>query len=320
MSQIVVISGHPNLDESNTNKLILEQLEQQVDGVEIRQLDRLYPDYEIDVEAEQAALLKADIIVLQFPFYWYSVPGLLKKWVDDVFAYNFAYGSKGDKLKGKDFLLSFTIGGPTESYEPLGYNHFTIEQLVPPLQQTAYLTGMTYHPPVYSHGMIYIPEVYNTLEDVQHKADDHAGRLVKTVKQLANSPENRIRKFVKKWFQRFDQLPDNTDFFTQGLSEDSNLKMPEGEFFGHSGFRDWYAMAKQTFKPDCDHQLEQISIRENTDDFQVNLRVRLLAETFEDSALGGQSVDMLVDETWSVFINDSNQLQISDYEILPVTA
>ena len=140
MNQVVVISGHPNLPASNTNTVILDELQFQLDNVNIRRLDELYPDYQIDIEAEQKALIDADVIVLQFPFYWYSVPALLKKWIDDVFSYNFAYGSEGDKLKGKDFILSFTIGGPEESYDPLGYNHFEIEQLIRPLQQTRILS------------------------------------------------------------------------------------------------------------------------------------------------------------------------------------
>ncbi|MDN3684446.1 hypothetical protein QW180_15975 [Vibrio sinaloensis] len=36
------------------------------------------------------------------------------------------------------------MGGPAESYDPLGYNHFTVEQLLMPIQQTAYLAGMNY--------------------------------------------------------------------------------------------------------------------------------------------------------------------------------
>ncbi len=79
MSQVLVISGHPNLDASNTNKVILNQLSDHFADIEVRQLDRLYPNYQIDVEAEQAALVKADVVVLQFPFYWYSIPALLKK-------------------------------------------------------------------------------------------------------------------------------------------------------------------------------------------------------------------------------------------------
>lgn len=184
MSNVLVISGHPNLASSNTNSLILRTVEQEVANVEIRRLDTLYPDFNIDIEAEQQALLNADVVVLQFPFYWYSVPALLKKWIDEVLAYNFAYGSKGDKLKGKDLVLSFTVGGPAESYSPLGYNHFSIETLIAPLQQTAYLTQMRFHQPVYTHGMVYIPDVYNTLEEVEARAASHATRLIAAIKAI----------------------------------------------------------------------------------------------------------------------------------------
>lgn len=196
MSKVVIISGHPNLSASHTNTLILEQLSLQLADIEVRRLDQLYPDYKVDIQAEQKALIKADIVVLQFPFYWYSVPALMKKWIDDVFSYDFAYGAKGDKLKGKDFILSFTIGGPEESYEPQGYNHFAIEQMIRPLQQTAYLAGMKYIKPIYSHRMIYIPNVYNELSEVQSRAKQHADRLAVKIKTLRKSTENKVSKFV----------------------------------------------------------------------------------------------------------------------------
>ncbi|KXF82060.1 NAD(P)H-dependent oxidoreductase [Enterovibrio coralii] len=184
MSKILVISGHPDLKASNTNSLIINELKESMENVEVRRLDTLYPTYAIDIEAEQQALIDADIVVLQFPFYWYSVPALLKKWIDDVLAYNFAYGSQGDKLKGKDMVLSFTIGGPKESYDPQGFNHFPIEELMKPLQQTAYLTQMNYHAPVYTHGMVYIEGVYNTLDAVEGRAKVHAERLIEMLKTL----------------------------------------------------------------------------------------------------------------------------------------
>ncbi|QBF83047.1 flavodoxin family protein [Shewanella maritima] len=185
MSKVLVISGHPELATSNTNTVILKQLEQGVDNIEVRYLDKLYgSDYKIDVAAEQAALQSADVVVLQFPFYWYSMPALLKKWLDDVFSYNFAYGSKGDKLKGKHLVLSFTVGGPEESYTDTDYNHFTIEQLMKPLHQTAMLAQMHYVEPIYSHGMVYIPNVYNELDEVQGRALVHADRLMTQLQQL----------------------------------------------------------------------------------------------------------------------------------------
>ena len=92
MSKVLVISGHPNLDQSNANSAILQSLTKRIDDIEVRRLDTLYSNNPIDVEAEQKALLEAEVIVLQFPFYWYSVPALLKRWIDQVFTYNFAFG------------------------------------------------------------------------------------------------------------------------------------------------------------------------------------------------------------------------------------
>ena len=320
MSQIVVISGHPDLEQSNTNTVILEQLHSGLDNVEIRRLDTLYPDFKIDVDAEQKALLAADVVVLQFPFHWYAVPALLKKWIDDVFAYNFAYGAEGDKLKGKDLFLSFTIGGPEESYDPLGYNHFNIEQFMYPLQQTAYLAGMKYHKPVYTHRMVYIPGVYNTLEDVQSRATQHAERLISDITTLIHSAEERISRFVLEWFDKFDQLPVASDYFISHLSQDVNWVMPDGQFSGHPGFLQWYAGARATFKPGCDHQVEQIEVTETENGYKADLRIRLLAETFPESSFGGESVNMLVNETWQVTVDAEGHVTIHDYLVEPVAS
>lgn len=150
----LIIFSHPKPEKSLANKTILTALS---GAAEVRTLIELYPEYRIDVRAEQEALLKADLIILQFPFYWYSVPAILKLWFDEVFEYGFAYGSSGDKLKGKKLLLSFTTGGPKEAYSKEGYNHYEIEELLTPLIQTANLAGMTFLPPLYTHSMVYIP-------------------------------------------------------------------------------------------------------------------------------------------------------------------
>jgi putative NADPH-quinone reductase len=181
----LVILAHPNLDESIANKRIAEQLSTKVENLEVRDIFKRYPDYKIDIEAEQKALLTADTVIFQYPFYWYNMPAILKVWFDEVFNYNFAYGSKGDKLKGKNFLLSFTIGGYEEEYTPTGYNHFRIEELVKPMEQTAYLSQMKYINPIYEYGMIYIPNVYNTRESVEEKADKQVARLMACIDSLS---------------------------------------------------------------------------------------------------------------------------------------
>ena len=116
MIKVVVISGHPNLNESMANKKIINILSS-LNKTHVRCLDDLYPDYNIDIPAEQAALIDADLVIFQFPLYWSTYPALLKKWFDDVFTYNFAFGPQGDKLKDKKVILSITAGATEESSE-----------------------------------------------------------------------------------------------------------------------------------------------------------------------------------------------------------
>ncbi|CAH0533593.1 Glutathione-regulated potassium-efflux system ancillary protein KefG [Vibrio stylophorae] len=316
MSKVLVISGHPELATSNTNQLILNQLESQLEQVEIRRLDSLYPDYQIDVEAEQQALLSADIVVLQYPFFWYAMPAILKKWLDDVFCYNFAYGSKGDKLKGKVLLASFTIGGPEEAYDPLGFNHFTIEQLMHPMQQTAYLSGMQYHKPIYSHGMVYIPGVYNTLEGVQAKAMTHAERLIDAIHRLRQTPsnarENQVKTLAQQWFAQMDTLAENPAPFHAQLSRDVLFDVPEGQFTGRAGFDDWYAQLRLHFAPGCQHHIEQMELVEEKGESHLYLKLKLSGQT-----MAGDAVALDIDEHWQlVFAGDTPQ--ISRYQVRSV--
>ena len=120
MKNILIISGHTNLAASVANKTILETLNERLPEAEIVKLDELYPDFKIDVEAEQQKLLRADIIVLQFPLFWYSAPSILERWMEETFRHGFSHGSTGDKLKDKKLILSFTTGAPETLYSREG--------------------------------------------------------------------------------------------------------------------------------------------------------------------------------------------------------
>lgn len=74
---ILIIYAHPYPQHSHANKRMLEQAGT-LEGVEIRSLYQLYPDFNIDVAAEQAALARADLVIWQHPMQWYSVPPLLE--------------------------------------------------------------------------------------------------------------------------------------------------------------------------------------------------------------------------------------------------
>lgn len=79
-----------------------------------------------DIVAEQEKLLWADFLILQFPLWWFSLPAIMKGWVDRVFTTGFSYGGgklydKGG-LKGKKAMLALTTGGPASRYSPNGLN------------------------------------------------------------------------------------------------------------------------------------------------------------------------------------------------------
>ena len=125
-----------------------------------------------DVKAEIEKLLWADVLILQFPLWWFSMPAILKGWVDRVFAYGFAYGVGehsdrrwGDRygegtLAGKRAMLIVTAGGWEEHYSARGING-PIDDLLFPI----------------NHGILYYPG-YDVLPPfVVYKADrlDEAG-------------------------------------------------------------------------------------------------------------------------------------------------
>lgn len=92
MKKVIIINGHGAPMMSMDNKRILEDVKAQLQDVEIVTLAELYPDFKIDVEKEQTRLLAADLIVFEYPIWWYSAPSILKKYVEDVFA----MGSRSD--------------------------------------------------------------------------------------------------------------------------------------------------------------------------------------------------------------------------------
>ena len=145
--KILFIVAHPHLHRSRANRAVVETLGRP-HGVTVHDLYDLYPYFHIDVPKEQELLLAHDLIVVQHPFYWYSMPPLLKMWLDEVFASGWAYGPGGDKLKGKGFLVSITAGGPETSYHPGGYNRFPMETFLSAWNQTAHLCQMKWHKPV----------------------------------------------------------------------------------------------------------------------------------------------------------------------------
>ncbi|MDT3399112.1 NAD(P)H-dependent oxidoreductase [Streptomyces sp. B1866] len=165
MSTLVLLA-HPRLAESRVNAALADAV-RDADGVTLHDLYAAYPDLGLDVDREQRLLREHDRIVLQFPLYWYSVPPLLKKWLDEVLLYGFAYGTGGTALHGKSLLVATSVGGPEEVYRSGGPNRFTLAELLRPLEASAHFVGAAYQEPF---------AVYGTLDVGDEALAGHARR------------------------------------------------------------------------------------------------------------------------------------------------
>ncbi len=190
----LVLTAHPDLSKSRINRAWFDALSEAAD-VTTRDLTAIGGgEMHFEIEAEQALLLAHNRIVFQFPFYWYSAPPVMKAWMDQVLNYGFAYGPGGDQLKGREFLILVSTGGPEHSYHAGGYNNFTMAEFLKPFQQTANLAGMTYLRPFVAHGMAVasqeqidenVPHMLAYLSDPEL---DPKVRQARLLKQLEDDP------------------------------------------------------------------------------------------------------------------------------------
>ena len=142
---------HPAHQRSKVNRALLEAVSD-LPGLTFNDLYDRYPDFDIDVGREQALIEEHDVVVIQHPFFWYSVPALYREWQDLVLTHGWAYGHAGKALAGKSLMHAVSTGGSREAYCAQGYNRFTVKELLRPYEQTARLCGMNYLEPFVVHG------------------------------------------------------------------------------------------------------------------------------------------------------------------------
>ncbi|MEZ4234964.1 MAG: NAD(P)H-dependent oxidoreductase [Myxococcota bacterium] len=149
--QLLVLFCHPKPHRSRVNRRLVEAIGE-LPGVTVHDLYEAYPDGRIDVPREQELLAAHHTVVLQHPFYWYSVPPLLKQWFDVVLTWGWAYGRGGDQLRGKRLVTALSSAGSEDAYQHQGLHGRTVIELLAPVAQTAKLCGMDYLPPFVTHG------------------------------------------------------------------------------------------------------------------------------------------------------------------------
>jgi NAD(P)H dehydrogenase (quinone) len=108
-----------------------------------------------DVKAEQARLLAADNVILQFPLWWFTVPAIMKGWMDRVFTNGFGYRPSRDwkrygdgVLAGKRAMIVTTTGAAEAHLSDRGINGDINDLLFPIQHGVLFYTGLEVLPPV----------------------------------------------------------------------------------------------------------------------------------------------------------------------------
>jgi len=156
MASLIVYFAHPGHRFSHVNAEMFAEA-QAVTGITLVDLYAEYPRFDIDIDREQQRLLDHDVILFQFPLFWYSTPSLVKEWQDLVLEHGFAYGAGGTRLAGKRMMLAITAAGPQDAYAPEGYQHHHLRTFLRPLEQTATLCKMRFLPPYVLYGALKAP-------------------------------------------------------------------------------------------------------------------------------------------------------------------
>ena len=192
-NRILILFAHPRFEKSVNNQLLTRHIPETPE-ITFHDIYEKYADFNVNLEYEKDLLLKNDIIVLQYPFYCYSYPPLLKQWIHIVLEFGWAYGPGGEALNGKKLFCAITTGGQRTAYTREGHNRFTINELLAPVNQTANLCKMIYLPPFVVHGTHRI-----SADDLKKEAASY-GFLLKKLSEGNFKPED-IKKYqyMNEW-------------------------------------------------------------------------------------------------------------------------
>lgn len=186
MSKTLLLLFHPNFDGSRANRSLVNHAKT-VDGLEVINMQELYPDNQIDLKIEINRILQADRIIIQFPLQWYSVPSLLRVWQNKVLTNMFylKYESQGKYLEGTPLLVTTTAGNVSKAYSPEGINLFSIEEILNPLRAMANRCSLPWADPFYlfesnsakdtvldEHGAAYAKYIKSWIESSSLKSDN----------------------------------------------------------------------------------------------------------------------------------------------------
>ena len=178
MSKALIVYAHPAHQRSRANQALLNSVKDLTD-VTIHDLYEVYPNFFIDVPAEQALLEQYDLIVIQHPVYWYNMPALLREWQDLVLEYGFAYGKGTRKLAGKGLWVVLTAGAPEQTYEEGAVNERPLSEYFLQYNRMANVCGMQ---KLESYELYYGRHTSDA--DLNKRCADYRANLLRLLKEI----------------------------------------------------------------------------------------------------------------------------------------
>jgi NAD(P)H dehydrogenase (quinone) len=194
VSDLYAMGFDPISDRRNfTTVANADYLRQQTEEIHASDQDSFAPD----IQAEMDKLFWCDVLIFQFPLWWFGLPAILKGWVDRVFAMRRTYG--GGKyydrgvFAGKRAMCSLTTGGLLPAYSDRGMNGLLSSILFPINHGILYFAGFTVIEPFVVHGPIRLnPE----------ERDGHLARYRERVLGLASAPTivyPKLAEYDEQW-------------------------------------------------------------------------------------------------------------------------
>ncbi len=133
ISDLYAMNFNPVSDRRNfTSEKDSDYFKQQIEDYYASEND----GFSEDIKAEMEKLFWCDLLIFQFPLWWFGLPAILKGWVDKVFAAGKIYGGgkwyDNGVFKGKKAMLSLTTGGKLPMYTEVGL-HGDIHTILYPI-------------------------------------------------------------------------------------------------------------------------------------------------------------------------------------------
>ena len=166
----LVLVSHPSVGASKTHSAIVDEFNR-MPNLTVRYIDGVLGDAKaFDVAAEHKVIEAHDTIVLQFPWYWYSAPAVMKKYLDEILTPGWAFEGRFS-LEGKKLQLLVTTGGAEVTYNADSDHGFTMDELVTPFKAIARYTKMVWVDPViiYAVAAPIDEQITNTREIVRRR-------------------------------------------------------------------------------------------------------------------------------------------------------